>query len=150
MATIFWASTIAHNGILGVGREEDWSSHLLEHELSAYYDVSHGAGLAVIFPAFMRYTLTEDPKRYKRLAVEVFGISDDGRDAETIGLAGIEALKRFYREIGMPLSFAELGAKRADIPALVAKLRENRGDVIGSFKRLAMEDAKNIYLLACE
>ncbi|MGI6392915.1 MAG: iron-containing alcohol dehydrogenase [Candidatus Izemoplasmatales bacterium] len=150
MATIFWSGTIAHNGLLGVGRQEDWSSHALEHELSALYDVSHGAGLAVIFPAFMEYTIDVDPLRYKRLAVKVFDVPDDGSDARTLGLRGIDNLKSFYRELGLPVTFAELGAKCDDIDKLVEKLRQNRGEVIGSFKRLTMEDAKKIYLLACK
>jgi hypothetical protein len=150
MATIFWSGTIAHNGILGVGREEDWSSHFLEHELSAYYDVSHGAGLAVVFPAFMKYTIDVDPLRYKRLAVEVFEVDDDGGSAREIGLKGIERLQEFYKKIGLPVTFSELGAKPEDIDIIVDKLKENRGEVIGSFKRLTMTDCKNIYLLACK
>ena len=80
-ANIAWASTIAHNGILGVGRQGDWASHRMEHELSALYDVSHGAGLAVVFPNYMRYTLDHDVDRYYRLAVNVFGITK-GSDKE--------------------------------------------------------------------
>lgn len=148
MATIFWSGTIAHNGLLGVGREEDWSSHFLEHELSAFYDVSHGAGLAVVFPAFMEYTIDVDPDRYKRMAVKVFGVKPDKGDAKTIGLEGIKLLREFYQELGLPVTLEELGAKKEDIDIIVEKLRQNRGDVIGSFKRLSSEDCRNIYLLA--
>jgi len=148
MATIFWSGTIAHNGILGVGREEDWSSHFLEHELSAYYDVSHGAGLAVVFPAFMEYTIDVDPNRYKRLATKVFGVDENDGDARKIGLKGIMRLKEFYKGLGLPVTFADLGAKKEDIDIIVEKLRQNRGEAIGNFKRLSMEDAKNIFLLA--
>ncbi len=148
MATIFWAGTIAHNGILGVGKEEDWSSHFLEHELSALYDVSHGAGLAVIFPAFMRYTLMEDVMRYRNLAVNVFGVDDDPDDPVNTALRGIETLKSFYREIGMPTHFKELGAQKKDIDRLIDTLRSHRGEVIGSFKKLSMDDVREIYLLA--
>ncbi len=73
-ATICWAGTIAHNGFLGVGRQEDWVTHGLEHELSALYDMTHGAGLAIMFPAYMAYTLDEDLERYYRLATQVFGV----------------------------------------------------------------------------
>jgi hypothetical protein len=148
MATIFWSGTIAHNGILGVGREEDWSSHFLEHELSAYYDVSHGSGLAVVFPAFMEYTIDVDPNRYKRLATKVFGVDENDGDARKIGLKGIMRLKEFYKGLGLPVTFADLGAKKEDIDIIVEKLRQNRGEAIGNFKRLSMEDAKNIFLLA--
>jgi hypothetical protein len=149
-ATICWAGTIAHNGSLGVGREEDWASHRLEHELSGLYDVTHGAGLAVIFPAYMRYTLQEDVQRYRRLAVKVFGVKDKKNKPEKIALAGINALEKFFKEIGMPTSFTEIGAKQEDIDKLLEKLRINVGDTVGSFKELTMEDCRNIYELACK
>lgn len=149
-ATICWAGTIAHNGSLGVGRNEDWASHRLEHELSALYDVAHGAGLAVIFPAYMRYTLDVDLDRYKRLAMEVFKIDETGKSAKEVALEGIEALEEFYRSIKMPLSFEELGAKEEDIDLLVKKLNINVGHSLGGFKGLSMEDAKNVYKIACK
>ncbi len=109
-ATICWAGTIAHNGSLGVGRIEDWSTHGLEHELSALYDVTHGAGLAVMFPSYMRYTIDEDVERYRRLAVNVWGVVDDPADPRRTGLAGIAAMDALFREIGMPTTFAEICA----------------------------------------
>lgn len=147
-ATICWAGTIAHNGSLGVGRIEDWSTHGLEHELSALYDMTHGAGLAIMFPAYMKNTLHEDLNRYVQLATRVFGVSLDGKSKEAAALEGISKLEAFYHEIGMPLTLEEGGAKKEDIDKLVSKLRENRGEVFGSFKKLTMEDARNIYLLA--
>lgn len=149
-ATICWAGTIAHNGSLGVGRNEDWASHRLEHELSALYDVAHGAGLAVIFPAYMRYTLDVDLDRYKRFAMEVFKIDETGKNSKEVALEGIEALEEFYRSIKMPLSFKELGAKEEDIDLLVKKLNINVGHSLGGFKGLSMEDAKNVYKIACK
>ena len=149
-ATISWAGTIAHNGILGVGREEDWATHGLEHELSALYDVTHGAGLAVMFPAYMRYTVNEDVQRYRRLAVKVFGIKDKPKKPLKVALAGIDALEKFFKEIGMPTSFKEIGARREDIDILIEKIKINRGEKFGSFKELTLEDAKNIYELACK
>lgn len=147
-ATICWAGTIAHNGILGVGRIEDWSTHGLEHELSALYDVTHGAGLAVMFPAYMRYTLSEDVNRYYQLATRVFGITPNESKKEEVALAGIQALEDFWHDMGMPTSFAEVGAKEEDIDKLLEKLHINRGDSFGSFKVLTMEDARKIYQLA--
>jgi alcohol dehydrogenase YqhD (iron-dependent ADH family) len=149
-ATICWAGTIAHNGILGVGRAEDWSSHLLEHELSAKYDATHGAGLAVMFPAFMKYTIDEDVARYRMLAVNVWKIKDDPKNPRKVAMAGIDAMKQFFQEIGMPTSFAEIGAKAEDIDFMVGKLEQNKGKTLGSFKVLTLEDAKQIYLLACK
>jgi alcohol dehydrogenase len=149
-ATISWSGTIAHNGILGVGREEDWSTHGLEHELSALYDVAHGAGLSVMFPAFMKYTLDVDVERYRQLAVRVFDVLDDPKQPRKVALAGIAELEKFYRLIGMPLTFKEIGAKKEDIDYLLDKLQINRGPEFGSFKKLNREDCRAIYLLACK
>ena len=149
-ATICWAGTIAHNGFLGVGREEDWASHKLEHELSALYDVTHGAGLAVIFPAYMRYTVNEDVQRYRRLAVKIFGIKDKPKKSYKVAMAGINALESFYKKIGMPVTFKEIGAKKEDIDILLEKLKINAGDSIGRFKPLSLDDAKKVYELACK
>lgn len=149
-ATICWASTIAHNGFLGVGRQEDWATHRLEHELSAMYDVTHGAGLAVMFPAYMQYTVMEDIQRYRRMAIKVFGIKDNKRKPVKVAMAGINALESFFKEIGMPTSFTEIGAKKEDIPKLLEKLKINVGERFGNFKTLNMEDARNIYLMACK
>jgi alcohol dehydrogenase YqhD (iron-dependent ADH family) len=149
-ATICWAGTIAHNGILGVGREEDWSTHGLEHELSALYDVTHGAGLAVMFPAYMRYTLDADLNRYYQLATRVFDVQDNPNDVRSVALEGIRRLESFFKGIKMPLTFAEIGAKAEDINLLLDKLAINRGFPMGSFKPLSRDDAKKIYQLACE
>ena len=149
-STICWAGTIAHNGSLGVGRQEDWITHRLEHELSALYDVTHGAGLAVMFPAYMRYTVNEDVQRYRRLAVKVFGIKDKPKKPLKVALAGINALESFFKKIGMPTSFKEIEAKEEDIDKLLEKLRLNVGERFGSFKELTLEDARKIYKLACK
>ncbi len=149
-ATISWSGTIAHNGSLGVGRVEDWTTHGLEHELSALYDVTHGAGLAVMFPAYMRYTIDADVQRYRRMAVKVFGIKDNPRKPMKVAKAGIDAMESFFKEIGMPTSFDEIGAKKEDIDQLLSKLRINRGEKFGQFKELTLEDARKIYELACK
>jgi len=149
-ATICWAGTIAHNGSLGVGRLEDWASHRLEHELSALYDVTHGAGLAVILPAYMRYTLQEDVQRYRRLAVKVFEIKDKKNKPEKVARAGINALEAFFKNIGLPTSFDEIGAKKEDIDKLLEKLKINVGEIIGNFKELTIEDSRKVYELACK
>ncbi|MFA5007350.1 MAG: iron-containing alcohol dehydrogenase [Candidatus Izemoplasmatales bacterium] len=149
-ATICWAGTIAHNGSLGVGRVEDWSTHGLEHELSALYDVTHGAGLAVMFPAYMKYTVDVDVERYRRLAVNVWGVADDPKNPRAVALAGIAAFEAFLSEIGMPTRFEGIGARKEDIETLLDKLEVNRGKVLGQFMRLTRDDARRIYLLACE
>ena len=123
-AQLMWGSTIAHNETLGVGRVSDFGSHQIEHELSALYDVPHGAGLAVVFPAWMRFQLSKNPMRFAQFAVRVYGCSMDFEHPERTALAGVEAHEAFLREIGMPVTLHELGARSEDIPALAAKTKK--------------------------
>lgn len=134
-----WAGILAYNGICGVDRSEDWSSHALEHELSALYDVPHGAGLAVVIPAWMKYMTEENLDRFVLFALEVWRIA--WKDKRQAAVCDIEALENFFKEIGLPVTFKELGAKEEDIGYIIEKLRENSGGGIGSFKRLDMEGA---------
>ena len=146
---IMWASTVAHNDITGIGREQDWASHSIEHELSALYDVAHGAGLAVVNPAWMRYVYKEDVARFVRFATEVFGMANDPWHPETTALEGIKALKAFYRSIGLPVTFKELGGKEEDIPKLISTIGIGE-DGLGSFKKLHNADIEAIYSLMKE
>ena len=123
-AQLMWGSTIAHNETLGVGRVSDFGSHQIEHELSALYDVPHGAGLAVVFPAWMRFQLSKNPMRFAQFAVRVYGCSMDFEHPERTALAGVEVHEAFLREIGMPVTLHELGARSEDIPALAAKTKK--------------------------
>lgn len=147
-ANIMWAGTIAHNNVVGVGREQDWASHDMEHELSALYDVAHGAGLAVMMPAWMEYVLHHDVMRFAQVAVRVWGCQMDFANPENTAREGIKRFREFLHSIGMPTSFKELGTKEEDIPALVNKL--GLGDkTLGSFVRLTSKDVEAIYRLAC-
>lgn len=148
-ANLMWAGTLAHNNSCGVGREQDWASHHLEHQLSALYDVAHGAGLAVIFPAWMEYNLNHDVMRFAQFATRVFGCEMDFEEPERTARAGIAALRSFYKEIGMPLSFDEIGAKEEDIPRLLNVLGVDEKDRLeGHFVSLKRSDCEQIYLLA--
>lgn len=124
-AQLMWGSTIAHNETVGVGRVSDFGSHQIEHELSALYDVAHGAGLAVVFPAWMRYQMHKDVMRFAQFAVRVYNCEMDFEKPERTALAGIEAHEAFLRSIGMPVTMKELGAKTEDIPALAAKTKKS-------------------------
>ena len=135
-AQLMWASTLAHNNSVGVGREGDWASHQIEHELSGLYDVAHGAGLAVVLPAWMRYQLDHDPARFAQLAVRVWGCDMDFHHPERTGLQGIERFEQFLRDLGMPLTLRELGARGEDIPAIAAKVKRTNGDCVGFFRPL--------------
>lgn len=147
-ANIMWAGMVAHNNLVGVGREQDWSSHVIEHELSALYDCAHGAGLAVIFPAWMTYVMNHDVNRFAQLAVRLWGCHMDYAHPEVTAAEGIGRLKSFLTSIGMPITFAELGAKEEDIPALAAKIGLNGDDSIGGFVKLTQKDIEEIYRLA--
>jgi alcohol dehydrogenase YqhD (iron-dependent ADH family) len=146
-ANVMWAGTIAHNNACGVGREQDWASHDIEHELSALYDVAHGAGLATVFPAFMKYTLKHDVMRYAQLAVRVWNCEMDYSNPEKTALEGIARLEQFWSSIGLPTSFQELGAKEEDIPKMAAKVGLTGGRKLGSFQPLDTQDIENIYKL---
>ena len=147
-ANIMWAGMVAHNNLCGVGRAQDWASHKLEHELSSLYDCAHGAGLAVMTPAWMTYVYRHDIPRFSQFAVRVFGVEMDYADPERTVLEGIERFKSFLHSIGMPLTFAELGAKESDIPKLVEVLGAGDALPIGNFVPLYAEDAAAIYRLA--
>jgi alcohol dehydrogenase YqhD (iron-dependent ADH family) len=148
-ANIMWAGTVAHNGICGVGREEDWGTHGLEHELSALYDVAHGAGLAVMFPAWMQYVYTAGIDRFVQYATRVWGIENQGEKKE-IALKGIQATKDFFASIGMPVNFEQLGAKASDIDRLLDTLEIVNKGKLGNFVPLKREDARAIFEIAAK
>lgn len=150
-ANIMWAGTVAHNNVCGVGREQDWNSHGLEHELSGFYDCAHGAGLAVIMPAWMEFVMSHNAMRFAQLAVRVFGIAMDFENPEETAGLGIKAFRKFLHEIGMPVNFAELGAKEEDIPKLAEKFSATKignNGTTGGFVKLTKEDAVTIYKIA--
>lgn len=148
-ANIMWAGMMAHNNCCGVGREQDWASHDMEHELSALYDCAHGAGLAVVFPAWMEYTMQHDVMRFAQVAHRVWGCDMDFQHPERTAKAGIEAFRNFLRSIGMPQTMTELGGKEEDIPYLAhTAAYGNEGDgSLGRFVELKEEDIANIYRL---
>lgn len=142
-ANMMWAGMLAHNNICGVGRSQDWASHHIEHELSALYDVTHGAGLAVIMPKWMRYVLDINPDKLVLFAERVWDVKP-GPDKKTTALKGIEAFERFLKSIGMPSSFDEIGAKEEDIELLTDKLLGKR-KTEGNYVKLSREDVIQIY-----
>ena len=147
-ANIMWAGMVAHNNLCGVGRQQDWSSHDIEHELSSLYDVAHGAGLAVIMPAWMTYVMKHDVNRFAQFAVRVWGCDMNFAHPEITATKGIERFRSFLSSIGMPANFKELGAKEEDIPALVKHLGVAENNKIGGFMQLGPKDVEAIYRLA--
>lgn len=146
-ANIMWCGTVAHNGTCGVGREEDRASHALEHEISAIYNVAHGAGLAVIFPAWMAFMAEHNPAKIAQFAHRVFDIPKS-EDLEEMALAGTARLKHFFRYMGLPVSFKELGIEHPDIDRMLVSLQRNKGELLGNYVKLTMTDCREIYRLA--
>jgi len=146
-ANLMWAGMVAHNDICGVGRDQDWSSHQLEHELSAFYDVAHGAGLAVMFPAWMKFVMHHNVMRFAQFAVRVWGCEMDYQQPENTAVEGIARFEHFLISIGMPVRFAGLDAKAEDIPTLVKTLGLEKR-TLGGFVKLTEKDVTEIYNIA--
>ena len=147
-ANVMWAGMLCHQGLAGVGRHEDWATHGLEHELSALYpEITHGAGLAVMFPAWMEHVRGENPGRFAHYGREVFGLAPTG-DADADALSAIDETRAFFASLGMPTTLAELGVGEDDIEKMIPTLKANKGEPFGSFKKLSMDDAREIYRLA--
>lgn len=120
----------------------EWTSHFIEHEITALTDLNHGLGMAVIFPAWMRYVIGDHPARFARYASEVWGISRKGRDDLAVGLEGIEKTVEFWASLGIPTSWTEAGVDPTILP--VAAKRALRFGTMGSFKQLEEEDVLHI------
>jgi len=147
-ANIMWAGMVAHNNITGVGRQQDWGTHHMENELSTSYGCSHGAGLAILFPAWMEYAIkTQDLRRFVEFATRVWGCQMNFEDPAVTAREGAAAFKNFMKLIGMPTTITEIGGKESDIPNL-AKSMFHEAPNHGSFIKLTPEIAQEIYRLA--
>ncbi|WP_444542585.1 hypothetical protein [Halalkalibacter okhensis] len=145
-AEIMWAGTLAHNDLLNTGRVGDWGSHDIEHEISGIYDLAHGAGLAIIFPAWMKYVYKHDVNRFAQFANRVWDVEIDLNDLEKTALAGIKKTEEFFRSIGMPVTLndANIGGEHFEE---MAKKGTERGP-LGNFVKLFEADLLEIYRLA--
>jgi alcohol dehydrogenase YqhD (iron-dependent ADH family) len=143
-AQIMWASTIAHNNLLSTGREGDWASHHIQHAMGAIYpETAHGAGLAVIFPAWMKYVYRHDVARFKQFAMRVWGVDESFGSDEQIALEGIKRYEEFAKSLEMPTSFSDMGLPTDRFREMAKKCGED-----GKFVRLSVEDIVKIYELA--
>jgi len=146
-AEIMWAGTIAHNGLLDTGRGGDWASHGIEHELSGIYDITHGAGLTIIFPAWMKYVYKENIDRFVQFAVRIFDVDITFCDREKIALEGISRLESFFKSLGLPTSLSDVNIGDNRLREMADKCVP-KGGTIGGFKKLSTEDVYEIYKLA--
>lgn len=147
-ANIMWSGTLAHNGICGCGRREDWASHFMEHELSAIYGVTHGAGLAVIVPAWLEYVSRIKPAKVAQFGRRVFDVNE--HDDTAAATEAVCCLRGFFSSIGLPVTMKALGIEAPDFDLFVSKLHENKGPQIGGYITLGKEDTEAIYRLAAE
>lgn len=149
-AEVMWCGSLSHNGLTGFGSDGgDWATHRLEHELGGLFDVAHGAGLAAIWGSWARYVYQSHPERFKKFALNVMGVADEGTDDEII-LRGIEAMEDFYRSINMPTSISELGIDVTDeqIAEMARKCSELARDNLGVIRVLHEADMAAIYTMA--
>ena len=146
-AEMMWVGTIAHSNLLSTGRIGDWGSHDIEHELSGAYDIAHGAGLSIIFPAWMKYVYKENPGRFVQFAVRVFDVDLAFENQEEIILEGIRRLESFYKRIGLPTRLKDVNIGEERLREMADKAMIGR-DTFGNFKNLTSEDIYNIYRLA--
>ncbi|GHU71532.1 NADH-dependent alcohol dehydrogenase [Spirochaetia bacterium] len=147
-AEIMWAGSLAHNNLLSTGRIGDWASHAIGHELSALFDLAHGASLSIVFPAWIKYNIKEDTPRLARFAAKVWGVDGAFYDYEQAALEGVFRLKNFFRSIGLPVSFADAKLDAGRIPEM-AKRAVKFGPV-GNYRKLNTADIEAIYRLAAE
>jgi alcohol dehydrogenase YqhD (iron-dependent ADH family) len=147
-AEIMWAGSIAHNNLLSTGRTGDWASHRIEHELSAVYDIAHGAGLSMVFPAWIKYNIKEDVMRFAQFARKVWGVDGVFYDPEQAALEGVFRLKNFFRSIGLPVSFADAKLETSRIPEMAQ--RAVKFGPLGNFKKLDAGDIECILRLAAD
>ena len=150
-AQLMWAGALAHNDLTECGTEKDFATHRLEHELSALFGVTHGAGLAALWPSWARYVMPRHQARFVQFAVNVMGVAPDWAHPEQTAEQGICEMERFYREIGMPTNIRELiGRDITDDEISLMVHKCSRGDTItvGAFERLGIEEMKTVYQMA--
>ncbi len=147
-AEVMWAGTLAHNTLLNTGRVGDWGSHKVEHELSAEYDIAHGAGLAIVFPAWMKYAVRQRPEKLAQFARDAFDVSADFGGETEVALEGVRRLEAFYRSIGMPTTLRDAGITGVDGTKLAARALPEADGFVGSYIELRRKDMEAIYELA--
>ena len=141
-SNLMWGATIALNGILGLGKKQDWISHQIEHALSAFYDIPHGAGLAIVHPMVLKYIYKEHIPRFVRFAENIWGLKRSDYDSdEALALAGIQALRNYFKSIGAPTTLGEVNIPKEALPKIAAS--SNRYPM--SYTNFTTEDILAVY-----
>jgi len=147
-AELGFAGTVAHNGLVGMGRVQDWACHGMEHELSAIYDVAHGAGLAVLTPAWMEYVYRDNVAMFVQFATNVMGVEASFRDPDAMIAEAIARLRAFFKQIGLPSSLSELGIGTDRLQEMARKATaadSGKERPLGGLKKLYWQDVLAIY-----
>ena len=147
-ADLMWAGTVAHNNLLNTGRIGDWASHDIEHEISGIYDVAHGAGLAVVFPAWMKHTLETDVDRFAQWAVRVWNVENDFRNPEAVAREGIRRLEAFFRSMGLGTKLGDLKVGTDRLDEMAGKCVGGGRGTVGNFVKLNRAAVRKILELA--
>jgi alcohol dehydrogenase YqhD (iron-dependent ADH family) len=147
-AELMWTGTIAHNNLLNTGRVGDWASHDIEHEISGIYDIAHGAGLAIVFPAWMKYVYKHDINRFAQWAIRVWNVDMDVFDPERVARLGIERMEAFFRSMGLATRLADAGITGERIDEMASKATDGNTRRFGNFVPLDKDAVKKILLLA--
>ena len=150
-AQIMWAGSLAHNDLTECGTEKDFATHRLEHELSALFGVTHGAGLAALWGSWARYVMPRHQSRFVQFAVNVMGVANDFAHPEQTSLKGIEAVEQFYRTIGMPTCIGELLGRTCtddEIRQMVDKCSRGGTITVGAMEVLHEQDMEAVYRMA--
>lgn len=141
-SNLMWDATMAENRVIKLGKKTDFECHQMEHQLGAYTDCNHGAGLAVLHPVYYRHIYRDGLAKFKRFAVNVWEIPAEGKSDEAVARAGVEALADFIREIGLPTTLQELGIEET---ADIQKIAESCGISPGSYKQMSQEEILAIF-----
>ncbi|MGA2545465.1 MAG: iron-containing alcohol dehydrogenase [Rectinemataceae bacterium] len=147
-AELMWSGTVAHNNLLNTGRDGDWASHDIEHELSGIYDVAHGAGLAVVFPAWMKHVYKHDLARFVQFAVRVWAVDQSFFSPERTALEGIARLEAFWASLGLAIRLPGIGIGPERIEEMASKCTKGESSAVGHFVSLGKAEVSAILRLA--
>lgn len=141
-SNLMWESTMAENRIIKLGKRMDFECHQMEHQLGAYTNCNHGEGLAVLHPVYYRHIYQDGLPKFQKFAVNVWGISQEGKTGEELARAGVEALADFIKEIGLPTTLRELGVKEStDLKAIA----DSSSLAPGGYRKMTHEEILKIF-----
>jgi alcohol dehydrogenase YqhD (iron-dependent ADH family) len=147
-AEVSWAGSLAHNNLLHTGRIGDWASHMIEHELSGMFDIAHGAGLAIVIPAWMKYTMEHDIQRFAQFAVRVFGVEMDFKEPEKTAREGIRRLEEHFSNMGLAVRLSAVDIDEASFAPMADKATDGGTHTLGNFVKIDKEGVVRIFKLA--